>query len=121
MPLNKREQKLMERCERLLPNGIPRYVKCFDNEGKTIDRYTVIFTGRFAGHLKGIYFILGMSAWPFHPQGFGQHGELEHCHVGKHLGKRIKFQDLPADCQKLVLDDYKDYWNLNPTREEDHA
>jgi hypothetical protein len=65
-----------------------------------------------------------MSALPFHPQGFGQHGESEqHIDVNKwgyapamwrknHLGTRIPFDVLPADCQKLVMQDYKAIWNL---------
>jgi hypothetical protein len=64
---------------------------------------------------------VGMSANPFHPQGFGQHGG--HAYpidakdgwapaIGRkcHLGTRIPFDKLPPDCQKLVRDDYKDIW-----------
>lgn len=29
-----------------------------------------------------------------------------------HLGRRIRFQDLPADCQKLVLSDYREIWRV---------
>jgi hypothetical protein len=29
-----------------------------------------------------------------------------------HLGKRIPFNQLPADCQRLVLSDYRSIWNL---------
>jgi len=47
----------------------------------------------------------------------------KHCDVNKagfapaigrkcHLGKRIAFADLPPDCRKLVLSDYKEIWNL---------
>lgn len=53
-----------------------------------------------------------MSSMPFHPQGFGQHGEIEDPRGGKHLGKRIKFAELPEDCQKLVVSDYKDIWSI---------
>jgi hypothetical protein len=37
-----------------------------------------------------------------HPQGFGQHGRGL---IGKHNGKRIKFEELPPDCQRLVMRD----------------
>jgi hypothetical protein len=55
-----------------------------------------------------------MSSNPFHPQGFGQHGatrsgpcDFPPCRLGKrnHLGKRIRFEDLPPDCQRLVVHD----------------
>jgi hypothetical protein len=56
-----------------------------------------------------------MSGAPFHPQGFGQHGESETIidrPTYGHLGKKITFADLPEDCQKLVISDYRYYWQL---------
>lgn len=76
----------------------------YDNGGETFDRYTVYFKGR--GTLNWytkdppMRYCLAMSSNPFHPQGFGQHSEGK---PGKHNGKKIKFEDLPEDCQKLVL------------------
>jgi hypothetical protein len=56
-----------------------------------------------------------MSEHPFHPQGFGQHGEagdpIDRPAYG-HIGKRIKFEDLPEDCKRLVLMDYYSIWKL---------
>lgn len=97
----------------------PRYVRIYDNGGETADRYTAVFTGKRG---KGQY--VGMSAEPFHPQGFGQHGETRDsrpCDVDRHgwppamgrknhLGTRIPFDALPADCQSLVLSDYNAIW-----------
>jgi len=40
-----------------------------------------------------------MSGAPFHPQGYGQHGEGK---PGRHNGRRIAWADLPADCRRLV-------------------
>ncbi len=103
----------MTRKEQLMPNGIPRYVRCYDLQN-TCDRYTVVFTGNYAGREGCDY--LGMSGAPFHPQGFGQHGwnlDVIDRPTYKHLGKKIKFTDLPEDCQKLVLSDYKEIWRLN--------
>lgn len=103
-----------ERMQNLLPNGMPKYVRCYDNGGKTFDRYTVVFTGRYKK--SGRYFeYLGMSAQPFHPQGFGQHGESSRPvdrPTYSHLGKKISFNDLPEDCKQCVLQDYKVNWNL---------
>lgn len=109
------------RKEALMPKGIPRYIKIFDNDTKgkgTFDRYTCVFTKKSIvekearGHYGTLFMYVGMSSMPFHPQGFGQHGELAPQHIGKHLGKRIKFEDLPEDCKKLVIQDYKDLWDL---------
>jgi len=67
---------------------------------------------------------VGMSALPFHPQGVGMHGEYKRqIDVNKwgyapamgrknHLGKRIPFTQLPPDCQRLVLSDYRNIWGL---------
>jgi hypothetical protein len=112
----------------------------------SIDHYTVVFTGHYQPRLwadgktteqrpgwgggmetvrrpfRCLY--LAMNGAPFHPQGFGQHGEhTEQVDTGKHgrapgiggsnhLGIRIRFQDLPEDCRKLVRGDYKELWDL---------
>ena len=112
------DNKLKERKDRLLPAGVPRYIKCYDNGGKTYDRYTTIYTKKsiiekeHRSHYGTRFMYVGMSEDPFHPLGFGQHGEIEPKHIGGHLGKRIKFEQLPEDCKKLVLQDYKELWDL---------
>jgi len=75
-------------------------IRCYDggDAGRWIDRYTVVYMDQ-PESTPGCFTCVGMSAHPFHPQGFGQHSSAK---VGRHLGKRIKFEDLPADCQKLV-------------------
>lgn len=110
-----------KRQEALLPNGIPRYVRCYDFTNG-IDRYTAIFTKK---RVDGEFISLGMSANPFHPQGFGQHGSHDVLidlnksgwppSIGRknHLGKRINFSDLPIDCRILVLQDYREFWALD--------
>lgn len=119
--------KLAERRKRFMPGEIPRYVRCYDNEGASIDRYTVVFTGRY-GHLTGREtWILCMSGSPFHPQGFGQHAAMQDMQrpdakggkwggpsIGQRcpLGVRICFEDLPEDCRKLVRRDYEYLWDL---------
>ena len=108
-------KKYEERKNSLLPGGKPKWIRCYDNGGKTIDRYTVVFTGNYTGKTGRQSWNLGMSSNPFHPQGFGQHGESEYPidrPTYGHLGKKIKFDDMPADCQKLVLSDYVYLWNI---------
>ena len=105
----------MNRKERLLPGGVPRYIRCYDNGGETWDRYTVVFTGRYRQKTNGEFWYVGMSSNPFHPQGFGQHGgsptQIDWPTYG-HLGKKIKFENLPENCQKLVKSDYLDLWDI---------
>lgn len=73
-------------------------IRCYDDGGKTIDRYTVVYIDQpEQGH--NMYAAVSMNASPFHPQGFGQHCTAM---VGRHLGKRIAFADLPVDCRRLV-------------------
>ena len=79
-------------------------LRCYDNGGKTCDRYTVLparwvrgRSRRVAGGL--LWDAIASSAEPFHPQGFGQHVEAM---AGPHLGKRVPFETLPADVQRFA-------------------
>lgn len=105
--------KKAERVARLIPNGIPKYIRCFDNGGESFDRYTVTFSGTYKSRYRGVTEYIGMSENPFDAQGFGQHGEMPNTTSYKHLGKRIKFTDLPEDCKIAVLRDYKLNWDLS--------
>jgi hypothetical protein len=98
----------------------PKHIRIYDNGGETFDRYTVVYMDEVerAGHVertKGdsmtpakdawidtTYTSLGMSDLPFHPQGICQHSAAM---PGSHLGKRIKWEDLPLDCRKAVIQD----------------
>jgi hypothetical protein len=82
-------------------NGRP--IRCYDNGGKTVDRYTVVYMDEPENKLN-TFASVGMNGELFHPQGFGQHSAAM---PGKHLGKRVAFATLPEDCQKLVLQDLK--------------
>ena len=76
-------------------------IRCYDDGGKSVDRYTVVYMDQPESGYKH-YACVGMSANPFHPQGVGQHSIAT---VGRHLGKRIQFEDLPEDCRELVRRD----------------
>lgn len=119
--ITRKKVKAVQRRERLLPKGIPRYIRCYDNGGPekengTYDRYTVCYTGNYAGKSKGWHEYVGMSGAPFHPQGIGLHGQTEFRPCDRpsygHLGKKIKFTDLPKDCQTLVMQDYLYNWGF---------
>lgn len=103
---------MKNRINTLMPGGIPKYIRCYDND-QTFDRYTVVYTGNYPGR-DGCEYV-GMSSDPYSPSGFGQHGHSQEI-IDKpkyaHLGKKISFNDLPENCQKLVLRDYKINWNL---------
>ncbi len=111
-------KKQIQRLEALKPGGVPRYVRCYDNEGETADRYTVVFTGNYTYKTGRQHWYLGMSGNPFHPLGIGQHGEsntqIDYPSYS-HLGKKIKFQDLPEKCQECVLQTYDHLWDLTVT------
>lgn len=113
--------------DRLIPNGVPRWIRVWDGGNDDgYDRYTVCYTGRYRG--KGWFQHVGMNAIPFHSlYGICQHGESEFpidcphgwaeavgqkCRHNPNLGRRIRFEDLPADCQKVVLQDYAEIWGL---------
>lgn len=115
-----------KRLESLLPGGVPRYVRCYDNGGETVDRYTAVFSGRHSmARMHRVWPYLAMNCSPLHPQGFGQHGETKDkpCDVDRwgfpaamgrknHFGRRIPFADLAEDCRKLVMGDYLELWDL---------
>lgn len=120
-------ERIAKRRESLMPGGIPRWIRVYDNEGESADRYTVIYTHAHSFGLKGWVPYLGMSAAPYHPQGIGLHGEMRQGDmvegrkrgdfppaIGRkgNLGRRIRFQDLPDDCKRAVVDDYAGYWNI---------
>ena len=123
-----RKTTVVERMKRLIVDGAPQEIICFDNSGETWDRYTVLFTGPYIHLTAGAAIYIGMSARPTDPQGFGQHGEAGtvyvtlHDHADyAHWGKRIKFKDLPEECQAVVMNDYRDLWDLRIPEEATNA
>jgi hypothetical protein len=123
--MNKQQKN---RIEQIAPGGIPRWIRVYDNGGTdapggSIDRYTVIFTGRLRAKAGGVPH-LAMNEAPFYPQGFCQHMTYDcacDTYDGKwapaigrkcHLGRRILFVNLNTDCQKAVWQDYADYWDI---------
>lgn len=85
-------------------------LRCYDNGGKTWDRYTIL-PPRWAGiEWKARYCpdcllwnAIAASAHPFHPQGFGQHVEAQ---AGRHLGARVPFASLPVDVQQFAIQSF---------------
>lgn len=75
--------------------------RCYDNGGTTADRFTAIYLDQ-PERAPNTFACIGMSSEPFHPQGIGQHSTAQ---LGRHLGKRVPFASLPADCRKLIAQD----------------
>ena len=116
------------RTARLLPDNLhPRYLRCYDNGGESVDRYTIVFTGRYRHNTGGAQWYVASSGAPTHPQGCYQHGEFQpgrsgNCGVDRpsyaHLGKRVQFADLPESVRNCVLSDYKYLWDLPGARRD---
>ena len=87
----------------IIVNGKRKTCRIFDAGEAVADRYTIAFKGRRLQFYGMLYPYLASGTSPFHPQGFGLHCESNTFLTGKHLGKRIAFEALPADVQKFVL------------------
>ena len=77
-----------------------KIIGVYDNEGKTFDRYTIVFNEK-----EGIFYnCLGLSFNPDSPQGFSQWST---CQDGNHLGKKVSFESLPINIQNHVIERMK--------------
>jgi hypothetical protein len=73
-------------------------IRCYDNGGKTADRYTVVFMN-CPESAPRMFLAVAMSGEPFHPQGIGMTCSAQ---PGRHLGRRVALESLPRDCRALV-------------------
>ena len=85
-------------------------IECWDNGGKTADRFTIAISGIQEYGDREYTIILAASANPFHPQGVGQHcAEVltrQHRQGSyRHLGERMKYYDLPDDVKRFVANE----------------
>lgn len=79
-----------------------KIIRVYDNGGKTSDRYLVVLAKRgYVMANPAHHPMLSMSDEPSHPQGVSLFGEGR---IGKHLGKRIKFDDLPEKVRIHALE-----------------
>jgi hypothetical protein len=76
----------------------PRDVlRVYDNQGKTIDRFCVVLGRRGYGLEPGLHPCFCLSTDPDSPLGVSQSGS---CRVGRHLGRRIRWEELPVEIRK---------------------
>jgi len=75
---------------------------CYDNKGKTCDRYTIVFPGIETRKSQGmtLHYALSSNGFPFDPQGIGLHIESP---MGNHLGEKVSFDSLPKDLRRWIL------------------
>lgn len=122
---------LQDRLARLMPAGVPRYVRCYEDRSDpgSFDRYTVVYTGRAAKSTISAY------GYEYPYVGLSGHGATKHqpCDTMKHrpgkpagyqwppalgrkchLGTRIPFAELPDGLKRTVLEDYREIWRLDP-------
>jgi len=113
------------RRERLMPGGVPRYVRCYRDDSYDWDKWSVIFTGRSAKEkgypgypdewptvgLSGHSSSKGQPADTMKP---GVKGYFWPPAMGRkcYLGVRIPFASLPTQLQQTALEDYKEIWKL---------
>lgn len=93
---------------RWLEGAPPHVLACYDNGGRSADRYTVLYGAPVwePGYGRNVPY-LAASAHPFHPLGFGQHGDMP-AHNRAALGRKIRWADLPPDVQRCALQDGED-------------
>ena len=95
---------------------IDRYgtvLRCYDNGGRSFDRYTILpphwaveyKAGRRVG-VGTLWAAIGSGEHPFHPQGFGMYVQAV---AGAHLGRRVRWDTLPADVQKFARQTFPEY------------
>jgi hypothetical protein len=75
----------------------------------TAERYTAVFTGLLSLKKPGEYTYLRMSDDPLVS---GHYTFYQGRPPYTELGQEISFGDLPEDCENLVLDTYRQMWDL---------
>ncbi len=74
-------------------------------EGKSMDRYTIIFDPKQGYEASpGLFMSLGFAAG----RGGGSISQWGEAKEGKHLGKKLKWEDLPKESQEHVIDRIKE-------------
>ena len=86
--------------------GAPRHaLACYDHGGRSFDRFTILYGAPWWSPDMGrMVPYLGASEDPFHPQGFGQHGEMP-ANNRAALGHKVRWLDLPEKVRRAVEQD----------------
>jgi hypothetical protein len=83
-------------------------LRCYDNNGRTFDRYTIIPPrwDKLYIERRGLFAAIGASENPYAPQGFGMHVSAV---PGAHLGKRVSWDKLPPNVQDFARQAFPEY------------
>lgn len=84
-------------------------LRCYDNGGRTCDRYTIIpprWAHAYRERDPRCFESIAASASPFNPQGVGMHCAAM---PGRHLGKRVKWSELPEDVRTFARRAFPEY------------
>jgi len=96
--------------------GEPVRIRCFMYKQipkPYADYITVVYTNtRRAGFPAGTVLYRSMNDRPRDPQGIGIWGEGQQWNF-KAGGSSVNFSDLPEECREVVLNDYRDLWEIN--------
>jgi hypothetical protein len=92
--------KTYKRSRASYPDGI---LAVYDNRGRSIDRYFVVFTPDAVDGVNW-FTTLAMSAKPSSPYGVGITGQYRTRPTRAKGDRVIDFTDLPEDCQRCVTD-----------------
>jgi hypothetical protein len=94
--------------KRFLDADCPQGVLAILDDPRAIDRYTVIYAEPVTDDGRTFQYV-AMNAAPFHPQGFGQHGEMDASSLARYRYENSRFyakwSDLPEDCKRLIRQD----------------
>ena len=107
-------KKQLDRLNNLFADGQPKYIRCYYNENFN-DSYTIVLTGNYGIYTGNVCWALGCSSNPFHPMGIGTTTESDFA-IDKptysHLGKKIKWDDLPFKVQQYIVQNYLYIWDF---------
>lgn len=91
-------------------DGSPKYIRCWDNGGKTRDRYTIQFTRANLFGFPRMAVFIGCSAYPYHDIGYT--GDRPYHEFAKSHGRRVAWEALPKDVKDYVLSTYEELWGI---------
>lgn len=93
-------------------DGNPLRIRCYDNGGKTMDRYTVVFTSVPNYDGRVIFFSSGTD-----PRGMSYIMDVDKSRFAV-SDKRVLFTDLPDVVQQAVVRMYCDLFGINDKPEK---
>ena len=89
-----------KRSRRDYPQGV---IGIYDNKGKSVDRYTVVFEPFLGDENRYYYPVLDMSTNPFFPTGVGIYNEYLFRPTRRKGEVVIDWNELPEECQQCVM------------------